>query len=192
MIKARKIMKSLLQLENKVVFPKLNEQNLKIIVYTDASFGNLNDGVDSMGANIVFLADHRGNCIPISWEANKVKRVVKSTIAAETLALANGLDNAIFTRRSLVEMLGMKEDSIAIEAVIDNKSCLEALQSTSLVNDKRLRREIRSIQELLQRRQIQSVRWVPGEKQLSDVLTKAGCNNLKLLYVIQNGAFLVD
>ena len=189
LVKARKVIKSLLQIENKVVFPKLDEKSLKLVVYTDASFGNLNDGVDSMGACIVFLTDVSGKCIPLDWSANKVKRVVKSTIAAETLALANGIDTAIFTRRLISEMLGISETKIAIDAVIDNKSCLEAVYSTSLVEDKRLRREIASIQESIAKHEIKSVTWVPGDKQLCDVLTKSGVNNLKLLQVIQNGKF---
>ena len=187
LIKARKVMKSLLHVDNKIVFPKLDEKSLKVIVYTDASFGNLNDGVDSMGANIVFLADKGDKCFPLDWTANKVKRVVKSTIAAETLALANGLDNAIFTRRLVAEMLGIEEKQIPVEAVVDNKSCIDAIYSTSLVEDKRLRREISSIQELLQTCEIKSVKWVPGKKQLCDVLTKTGANSLKLLQVIQHG-----
>ena len=189
LIKARKVVKSLLQMENKVVFPKLDVNSLKLVVYTDASFGNLNDGVDSMGACIVFLTDKNGKCVPLDWSANKVKRVVKSTIAAETLALANGLDNAIFTRRLISEMLGVPEKKLTIEAVIDNKSCLEAVYSTSLVEDKRLRREIAGIQELLETHVVKSVHWVPGEKQLCDVLTKSGVNSLKLLQVVQNGTF---
>ena len=189
LVRARKVIKSLMQIKNKVIFPKLDEKSLKIVVYTDASFGNLNDGIDSMGANIVFLTDKSGNCFPMDWAANKVKRIVKSTIAAETLALANGLDNAIFIRRLICEMMGWPEKDIAIEAIIDNKSCLDALQSTSLVEDKRLRREISSIQELLQTNEVKSVHWVPGDKQLCDVLTKSGVNSLKLLTVIQNGRF---
>ena len=176
-------------MENKVIFPKLDVNSLKIVVYTDASFGNLNDGVDSMGACIVFLTDKNRKCVPLDWSANKVKRVVKSTIAAETLALANGLDNAIFTRRLISEMLGVTEKKLTIEAVIDNKSCLEAVYSTSLVEDKRLRREIASIQELLEGHVVKSVQWVPGDKQLCDVLTKSGVNSLKLLQVVQNGTF---
>ena len=76
-----------------------------------------------------------------------------------------------------------------VRAVIDNKSCLEAVYSTSLVEDKRLLREIASIQELLEAHVVKSVHWVPGDKQLCDVLTKSGVNSLKLLQVVQNGTF---
>ena len=187
--KARKIIRSLPQVENKIVFRKLDKQSLFIRVYTDASFGNLNEGVDSMAACIVFLVDKHERCIPLDWVANKVKRVVKSTIAAETLALANGIDQAIFARRLISELLGWKEETLQIEAIIDNKSCLEAVNSTSLVDDKRLRREIASIKELLETKELQTVKWVPGDKQLADVLTKSGASNLKLMTVLHSGKF---
>ena len=53
----------------------------------------------------------------------------------------------------------------------------------------RLRREIAMIKELLQSGKVKEVRWVPGEKQLADVLTKKGTNGSKLLSVMQSGRF---
>ena len=78
---------------------------------------------------------------------------------------------------------------LQIEAIINNKSCLEAVNSTSLVEDKRLRREIASIRELLESKELQTVKWFPGDKQLADVLTKSGASNLKLMTVLHSGKF---
>lgn len=189
LISSRKLIKNMGQVVCKVVFPKLDRGSLKIIVYTDASFGNLNDGVDSMGGHIVFISDKNNFCAPLDWVSCKIKRVVRSTIAAETLALCDGLDNAIFTRSLLAEMIGCDESEIGIKAVIDNKSCFEAVYSTSLVDDKRLRRDIAAVQELLRLKTVEEIQWVGGEQQLADVMTKSGVNGLKLLEVIQSGRF---
>ena len=59
----------------------------KLVVYTDASYENLPDGVSSAGGNIIFIVGENNRCCPISWCSNKIKRVVKSTIAAEALSL---------------------------------------------------------------------------------------------------------
>ena len=187
--KARKVVNALAQTDSKVVFPRLEKNSLRIVVYTDASYGNLNNGVDSMGANVVFLADKHGYCLPLDWAASKVKRVVNSTLAAETLALMDGINNAMFARSLLSDFLAVKEKGIPITAIVDNKSCFEAVYSTSLVSDKRLRREIAYIKQVLEREEVDEVRWVTGDKQLADVLTKGGASSLKLLTVIQRGRF---
>ena len=43
--------------------------------------------------------------MPISWRANKIKRVVHSTLAAESLALAEGLEEAVFLKALLSEVI---------------------------------------------------------------------------------------
>ena len=49
LVRARKILKNIDPSECKIYFPKLEENSLHIIVYTDASFGNLDNGAGSMG-----------------------------------------------------------------------------------------------------------------------------------------------
>lgn len=70
------------------LFPALRGQKTKdweIIVFSDAALGNLNFNQGSTGAHIVWVKDRYGNCCPIYWKSNKIKRVVRSTIAAEAL-----------------------------------------------------------------------------------------------------------
>ena len=64
------------------------KQALKITVFTDASTENINNGVGtySTGAQISWMIDGKSNCCPIAWQANKVKLIVRSTIAAECLS----------------------------------------------------------------------------------------------------------
>ena len=47
----------------------------QVEVSTDASLGNLNEGVDSTAGYIVLLKNPYGNCVPISWSwpSNKIK-----------------------------------------------------------------------------------------------------------------------
>ena len=74
-----------------MTFPRLNKAAvLKIVVFTVAPLGNISDGTGSTGAYIVWLMDNTGQCCPIAWNAHKIKRVVRSTLAAETLSLEEG------------------------------------------------------------------------------------------------------
>ena len=65
------------------------------------------------------------------WHARKIKRDVRSIFAAEAL--------------SLEEILGVPNKSIGITAYTDNKSVIEAVIFTKLVDNKCLRVDIAAI-----------------------------------------------
>ena len=117
----------------------------------------------------------------------KVKRVVKSTLAAETFALVDGADNAVLLSKLLAEIIhNDKDHNLIIECRTDNRSLFQAAHSTNTLNDKRLRVEMSIVREMLERKEIELV-WVEAKKQLADVLTKRGASSLTLLKILQEG-----
>lgn len=191
LIRAIKAIGKIKEGEAKVYFPNLGHwNNWKLILFTDAAHANLSDGVGSTGALLVLLMNDKKNCCPLIWHTHKIKRVVKSTIAAEALSLLEGLENTCYIRQMLQEILGIVKIQIPIEAYIDNKSVTESIQSTKMVDDKRLRLDIAAIKELIETQQIQSVRWCPGKLQLADAMTKKGTSGYSLLSLIQSGMFV--
>ena len=76
---------------------------------------------------------------------------------------------------------------VPIIAFTDSKSLVDAVYSTSLVENKRLRCDIGQLKEDLSENNIESLIWVPGEQQLADCLTKRGASGVKLLNVVQRG-----
>ena len=58
--------------------------------FSDASFANLKSRPSQAGF-IIFLCDS-GKYAPRAWKSNKLKRVVKITLSAETLALEEALN----------------------------------------------------------------------------------------------------
>ena len=72
-----------------------SDDTLRMIVFSDASFGNLSDG-GTQGGHLIFLMGENGKFSPLAWQSRRVKRVVRSTLAGETLAMSDGIDNAIF------------------------------------------------------------------------------------------------
>ena len=119
---------------------------------------------------------------PISWRANKIRRVVSSTLAAEALALQEGIDESIYLQRMLSEM----SLAVPIHVYVDNRGLVDALHSTKLVQDRRLRIVIGALKQTMER-EINAVKWCPGEHQLADCLTKKGAKGSQLLHVFQNG-----
>ena len=188
LIRAVKALKRLQSQPSSVFFPKLvNPESWKIVVYTDAALANLSDGVSSMGGHIILLVDEKGKCCPLSWHAGKIKRVVRSTIAAEALSLQEGFEDAVYLKNLIQELIHLP--CISVEAIIDNKSVLEAVHSTSMVDDKRLRIDIGALKESLKKKELNAVKWCPGDQQLADCLTKKGASDAKLRCVLETGLF---
>ena len=154
------------------------------------SWENINEGTGSTGAYIVWLMDNTGQCCPIAWNAHKIKRVVRSTLAAETLGLEEGLEASYYYREMLASILGVKPRTVMIEAYVDNKSIIEAILSTRLVEDKRLRVDVAAIKESLQLHDVKKIQWVPGHLQLANPMTKQGASGFNLLKVLQSGKML--
>ena len=192
LIRVRKALLNTKMNKAEILIPAIeNPNNWQILCFTDAALGNLNDGVDSTGGHIVFLTDsEQKKCAVLDWHANKIKRVVRSTLAAEALSLCDGLETVLHIRRVLEDTLNLPSKTIKIHGIVDNRSTVDAVKSTTVVDDKRLRREIGAIKKLLERGDINSITWVPGSEQLADVLTKRGVNSCKLLNVIQTGKLM--
>ena len=162
------------------------------MTFTDASLGNLNDGVGSTQGVIIWIMDKQGKCCPLFWQAKKIKRVVRSTLAAEALSLQEGLEASFYYRHMLEEILGVPNKSIDIYAFVDNKSVIESVHSTKLVEDKRLRIDIAALTESVNQGEVREIKWCSGQKQLANCLTKAGASGLSLLEILQTGQMLPD
>ena len=188
--RALKIARKLKDSESYISFPALSgnisEWNLK--VYTDAALANLSDNVSSTAAHVVFLGDME-RVAPLGWKANKIRRVVRSTLATEVLALQEGLEDAIYLQGMLYELIHV---SVPIHAYIDNQSTIDAINSTKMVDNKLTRLDIAAIKQEIHRNVIESVNWVPDQKQLANCMTKKGASSLSLLSVLQTGSLNLD
>ena len=67
----------------------------------------------------------------------------------QMLSLEEGLEASVYYSQMLEDSLGIKSKSIQIEAYVDNKSVIEVILSTRMVEDKRLRADVAAIQDLL-------------------------------------------
>ena len=171
--------------ENCVVkYPRLSLEDARIVCVSDVAFGNMNDGVASCAGQVIFLVES-GYCCPLVWRSGKVKRVVKSTLAAEMLSLLEGLEHAHFLQAILFEMLGTK---MKVQAFVDNKSVVDSIFSTKLVDDKRLRIDVAIVKEMVKEGNVE-VKWIPGTSMIADVLTKKGVNPYPIMSLLQSGKF---
>ena len=175
----------------KIKFPRINLEKCFITCFSDASLGNLPNS-QSSGGYIVFLHDNEGNAAPLSWRSKTLRRVVRSTLAAETSAMVDTLDTAFYLSTVLTEILVSKgSDAIPIHALTDNESLYRNAHSTTMAEERRLRVDIAIIKDMLTKNEIESLKWLPSESQLADSLTKQGADAKKLLNVLESGKCIV-
>ena len=193
LIQANKCLKKLSMSESFMSFPNLGDlQKVKLVTLSDASHANLPDGFSSAGGFIIFLVGENGKSCPLAWEAKKIRRVVKSTLAAETLAVSDAVDVAYYLGRMLSEIIFSVHDEnvIPIVSYVDNYSLFENVNSTKNVSEKRLRIDLASLKQLIQEGHV-DLKWIESGRQLADCLTKKGVNTMPLMAVIESGKFNV-
>ena len=106
--------------------------------------------------------------------------MVKSTLAAETLALLEGAEASVYLADILRQVTNL-DKRLKIRCLTDNKSLYEALSSSKQVEDKRLRIDISVIDDMISRGEIDNVGWVGTSHQVADCLTKRGVSSKRLL-----------
>ena len=77
-----------------------------------------------------------------------MRRVVKSTLAAEMLALLDAAEAGVYLANLINEVMCLQCRPL-VKCFIDNKSLIENLYSTKLVEDKQLRINIAVIKNSL-------------------------------------------
>ena len=181
LIRLKKLVERLKSTSLHLYFPRLGSlRQCTIKCYTDASFRNLpNEG--SQGGFIIFLqtSDDNKMC-PIFWESKKIDRVVDSTLAAETKALHKGAKISIYLATILKQM--MPNIIVQIKCITDNKSLVDALSATNMMNDRWLRLSLLGLCQMLERGEIHKIEWIDTKNQLADTLTKKGTCRDKLIH----------
>ncbi|CAE7239120.1 RE1 [Symbiodinium sp. CCMP2592] len=136
-------------------FPCIPISRWRLLAITDAGWGVRANG-ESQGGLILCLCDQDvlerkpGATWVIEWSSKKLRRVVRSSTAAETLAAQNGLDAIEFAQSFLQEVLYGMSPKVFQQwtpenpsgLVIDSKSLYDALTrsacSSALAMEKRL------------------------------------------------------
>ena len=160
----------------------------KFVCFNDSSFGNLCDG-GSQGY-IIFLEGQNGNCSPLMWQSKKIRRVVRSTMAAETLLQVEAAEACFWLSGILKEIFFDSQDrspQYSIECRTDSHQLYDAVYSIRPVLDKRLRTDVAILKEMIERKEVTQIKWIDKKYQLADSLTKRGASSHDLMRVFAEG-----
>ena len=189
LLTANKILRKLRQGPTRMYNKKINGQ-LNLVAWSDASWANRRDGKSTGGFLIGIcgaevLAGTRSHVSIVSWGTNKLKRVARSSMAAEMQALANAEDELHLCRLAWLEFNGKRVDlnhvneclhEIPGTVIIDAKSIYDALTSQNQptqLSEKRTALELLAYLRNTEANGTQT-RWVHGGANLADGLTKLG------------------
>ena len=89
-------------------------------------------------------------------------------------------------------ILSIASNTIPIVGYVDNKSVIEAVYLTKLVDDERLREDIAAISESLARNEVNDIKSCPGKIHLADCMTKRGATGYNLMNVFKEGRMPED
>jgi hypothetical protein len=125
-------------------FPQLDLSTLRVVVFADASFAQ-NEDFSSQVGYIVLLMDAEHQCAPIMHSSCKAKRITRSGLAAEGIALADGFDSAFACANDSLELLGGKWAPIL--ALTDRKTLFDAISKGTATTEKRTLIEIAALKQ---------------------------------------------
>ena len=175
--KLLRTMKNIGQLQ--ISFPDLGAvEKWVIVLFTDASFNNNPDGTTHAGHLIFIVNKENFYSNIVAWKSGKLRRIARSTIAAECYALIDGVEASKSVRKLVGEMLGRYPP---IYCLTDNYSVVETVYSSTTICDKKLRVEVAYLRKELSDKEIEAVKWIETRKQLADCLTKPRSPSTELL-----------
>ena len=186
-LKANKIVRKLRNSSGSTLFyPNMsNLSQCKFIPYSDASLSNNSDGSTQYGYFVFIANQSLQKCCLIAWKSCKLKRIVRSTLAAEALAAIEGADCAIFCKNLIHEISGVDMD---IFCQTDNASLVDSVYSTKSVLEMHLRVDIEYLRDLINQGNVRRIAWLPTKYQLADSLTKLrSVSTCELTQAIESG-----
>ena len=79
-----------------IIYKQLGkDENLKLVMFASASHGNLPNWESQLGY-LTFLVGENIKCSILNWQSKRIKWVVRSSLAAETLAFSDATDDEIY------------------------------------------------------------------------------------------------
>ena len=179
----------------------------RIICIADAGWGTRSSG-ESQGGYILCLAHKdilerkRAPCWIVDWASKKLKRMVRSSVAAETLSSQNGLDAIESFQALLSETLyGMSPaefrkttPKVPSCLVVDSKGFYDAVTrsccSSSISVERRLMIDYAIARETMEKQHIIAF-WVNNLRMAADVLTKLKGDVRPLFEILEGGTYQI-
>ncbi len=147
-------------------FVRLNINSLKLMIFIDASFANVN--LHSQIDYVICLTDDvKANII--HWFFTKCKRMTRSVLAAKLYAMTNEFD-----ADSVIKSIIQRIFNIFLSMILltDSRSLYDCLVKLDTTSEKRLMIDLMCLRQSYERREITEIRWIDDDSNSADAMTK--------------------
>ena len=161
----------------------LDLESAKIFVFVDGSFANNHDLSSQIGYVIVLgnealgIGKFRLQANILHWSSTKCKRVTRAVLASELYGMVAGIDMAISistTLNMITKQLNINQIPVVI--CTDSFSLYECMVKLGTTKEKRLMIDIMAIRQSYERRELSEIRWITGDSNPADSMTKSTSN----------------
>ena len=149
-------------------FVPLDLDNCRLMLFTDSSFANTDKGKSQLGF-VVILADKSGKGNILHYGSTMSKRIARSVLAVELLALVHGFDQAYVVQDMLRQITGK---TIDIDAFIDSQTLFNLVAKHSNPLERRLLIDVNALRQSHRKGELRNVAWIPTGQNVADGLTK--------------------
>ena len=178
-----------------IKYTKIPGSRWCITVFVDASLKGLPDSIESAFGFIIMISagykpgERRKACV-VTWKSGKVNRVVTSTYEAEAIALTQATEEAIAIKRQVMALTEIPSELIQIEVFCDNHDVVSSVHSTKdTCKSTRVRADVGRMKQIVDKKEVEALNWIPTEKQLADVFTKGTVSKVAICSTLENGEF---
>ena len=186
----------------KMIIHSIPPEELVVSTWVDAAHANREDGSSTKGVFVgcssrALLDGALEKVSPIYWASSKITRVCRSSASAETRAAVDGEDQMFAIRFQLAEFLGFPPDVWDVESTVRNVTGILVSDSKNVYD--RLSQTMMTIKGAEKRSDLESLclkeavtttetilRWVNGDSQLANSLTKGTEPHQMLLFLSRN------
>jgi hypothetical protein len=180
-------------LDRGLLYVPINLPTAKLFVFVDGSFANNKDFSSQLGYEIIIANESTGendfmiHGNLIYWSLTKSKRVTRSVLASEIYGMVGGVDMAIAIGTTL-KMITDRLELPVIPTIVctDSYSLYECLVKLGTTKEKRLMIDIMALRQSYERRELFKIRWINGQDNPADVMTKANPNKALETFVDTN------
>ena len=147
---------------------KLDQDTLKLVVFTNSSFANNKDMSLQIGY-VIYLANATNKPNVIYWSSIKCKRVTHSVLVAKLYRIMHGFDIRAVIKATPRKIL---RSAILLVLCTNSKSLYECLVNWGTIQKKQLMVNVMSLRQSYKEREIIKVKSIYGHYNQADFITK--------------------
>lgn len=149
-------------------FRALDLSSVRLVCYSDAGFASHEDDLRSQLGFVIAMVDDAGRANVVAYASRKCRRVTRSVLASELLALVEGYDMAASLSTQLQEILNR---DVPVWCVIDSRTLFNIVNRLGNVTERRLMVDVADLRDEFLCEKLHLF-WVPSIENCADPLTK--------------------